>query len=357
MDSSQGGDGADKKLAWGLAGSLGASGSGNYAVDNSYFVSDGYSVMGTDSWPALSKKWPSPAISLGASVQDVIGLKQNYNPNYEHGSSSKSTSPNLIPHVNNNQAEWSSHVRNNRLNLPSGGNSSYQYDRHRSIDHDVPPARFYRYQEQRNYNLFRGSWPPSDTSYTPGFFNYSMPPPGFNIQFPFESHPYSPPHVSPSICVPPRPPILRPLTPMFRPPVDPLPGPQGLYRPAAFDRPPPPPPLAFWIQKQIEYYFSNENLVKDVFLRRHMNAEGWVPMEVVANFPLVKRFATNTKFENINNIFELMQNSLTLEVKDGKIRRRVDWKRWLLPQVLVALVQPVNEKHEQAVTSQPVNEK
>lgn len=32
--------------------------------------------------------------------------------------------------------------------------------------------------------------------------------------------------------------------------------------------------------QQIEYYFSIDNLCKDVFLRLHMDADGWVPIQV-----------------------------------------------------------------------------
>jgi len=44
------------------------------------------------------------------------------------------------------------------------------------------------------------------------------------------------------------------------------------------------------LRKQIEYYFSEENLCKDVYLRQHMNVEGWTPVALFQNFPLVKKF-------------------------------------------------------------------
>ncbi|PWA96796.1 RNA-binding protein Lupus La [Artemisia annua] len=43
-------------------------------------------------------------------------------------------------------------------------------------------------------------------------------------------------------------------------------------------------PLHDPILKQIEYYFSDDNLVKDNFLRSHMDEEGWVPVTLIAGF-------------------------------------------------------------------------
>eukprot|EP00614_Pseudopedinella_elastica_P011541 CAMPEP_0172601526 /NCGR_PEP_ID=MMETSP1068-20121228/21683_1 /TAXON_ID=35684 /ORGANISM="Pseudopedinella elastica, Strain CCMP716" /LENGTH=650 /DNA_ID=CAMNT_0013402537 /DNA_START=8 /DNA_END=1961 /DNA_ORIENTATION=- len=40
---------------------------------------------------------------------------------------------------------------------------------------------------------------------------------------------------------------------------------------------------------QIEYYFSDENLCQDVFLRSNLDSEGFIPVAVVANFPRVAR--------------------------------------------------------------------
>ncbi|KAF6170861.1 hypothetical protein GIB67_015813, partial [Kingdonia uniflora] len=38
------------------------------------------------------------------------------------------------------------------------------------------------------------------------------------------------------------------------------------------------------IMKQIDYYFSTENLVRDIYLRRNMDEEGWVPVSLIAGF-------------------------------------------------------------------------
>ncbi|KAL5615479.1 hypothetical protein BROUX41_005524 [Berkeleyomyces rouxiae] len=48
------------------------------------------------------------------------------------------------------------------------------------------------------------------------------------------------------------------------------------------------PNQAFWtlnsLSQQISYYFSVNNLCKDVFLRKHMDSQGFVPIQVISNF-------------------------------------------------------------------------
>jgi len=38
------------------------------------------------------------------------------------------------------------------------------------------------------------------------------------------------------------------------------------------------------IGRQVEYYFSQENLVRDIYLRNNMNSSGWIPLTIIANF-------------------------------------------------------------------------
>ncbi|GJR74418.1 RNA-binding protein Lupus La [Tanacetum coccineum] len=56
---------------------------------------------------------------------------------------------------------------------------------------------------------------------------------------------------------------------------------------------PVPPPMYFAspdhllharIGSQIDYYFSNENLVRDTYLRKNMDEQGWVPVSLIAGF-------------------------------------------------------------------------
>ncbi|KAK9164562.1 hypothetical protein Syun_005464 [Stephania yunnanensis] len=87
--------------------------------------------------------------------------------------------------------------------------------------------------------------------------------------------------------------------------------------------PPAEPQLRSMITNQIDYYFSSENLCKDVFLRTQMDEQGWVPLSVVANFNRVKKLTSN-----IQLILECVRNSTVVEMQGDKLRKRNDWMNW-----------------------------
>ncbi|XP_023003871.1 la-related protein 1C-like [Cucurbita maxima] len=87
----------------------------------------------------------------------------------------------------------------------------------------------------------------------------------------------------------------------------------------------PDPQLYAMIVSQIEYYFSGQNLIKDTFLRKNMNEEGWVPIRLIASFNKVKRLT-----ESIPIILDALQSSSLVEVKGETVRRRNDYDRWII---------------------------
>ncbi|XVF20205.1 hypothetical protein REPUB_Repub11eG0177900 [Reevesia pubescens] len=78
------------------------------------------------------------------------------------------------------------------------------------------------------------------------------------------------------------------------------------------------------IVKQIEYYFSDENLQNDHYLISLMDDQGWVPISTIADFKRVKRMSTDIQF-----ILDALLSSTTVEVKGDKIRRRDEWSKWI----------------------------
>ncbi|KAL6186752.1 hypothetical protein ACLB2K_042871 [Fragaria x ananassa] len=72
------------------------------------------------------------------------------------------------------------------------------------------------------------------------------------------------------------------------------------------------------IVKQIEYYFSDENLPHDYYLISLMDDQGWVPISTVAKFKRVERMCTDTPFI----LDSLLFGSRLVEVQGNKIRRR-----------------------------------
>ncbi|KAE9606617.1 putative winged helix-turn-helix DNA-binding domain-containing protein [Lupinus albus] len=98
---------------------------------------------------------------------------------------------------------------------------------------------------------------------------------------------------------------------------------------------PPMPPLFFTgpdlqlhtkIVNQIDYYFSNDNLIKDTFLRQNMDSQGWVPIKLIAGFNQVMHLT-----DNIQLILDAVRTSSVVEVQGDKIRTQNDWRKWILP--------------------------
>ena len=85
------------------------------------------------------------------------------------------------------------------------------------------------------------------------------------------------------------------------------------------------------ITQQIEYYFSVDNLIKDLFFRKHMDSQGYVFLSFVADFKRLK--AMTTDYELIK--FVCLQSS-TIELRTGedgldRLRKVGDYERWVLP--------------------------
>ncbi|KAL5986070.1 hypothetical protein ACLOJK_028060 [Asimina triloba] len=95
--------------------------------------------------------------------------------------------------------------------------------------------------------------------------------------------------------------------------------------PAPVFIPQPDPHLRTMLIKQIEYYFSPENLCKDIFLRQNMDEHGWVSISLIANFNRVKHLTHDIQF-----ILDAVRTSTVVELMGDKIRKRGDWERWRL---------------------------
>ncbi|KAI9126981.1 hypothetical protein K1719_001990 [Acacia pycnantha] len=72
------------------------------------------------------------------------------------------------------------------------------------------------------------------------------------------------------------------------------------------------------IVKQIEYYFSFDNLINDVNFQEHMVGHGWFPLPYVASLSGMRKLTSNVEV-----IAEAVRTSFTIEMDDGKyIRNR-----------------------------------
>ena len=80
------------------------------------------------------------------------------------------------------------------------------------------------------------------------------------------------------------------------------------------------------IKNQIEYYFSEENLQRDFFLRRKMDAEGFLPISLIASFHRVQALT-----QDVHMVIEALSDSSMVEVVDQiKVRTRVNPEKWPL---------------------------
>lgn len=81
------------------------------------------------------------------------------------------------------------------------------------------------------------------------------------------------------------------------------------------------------VQIQIEYYFGMENLLKDVYLRKHMTDEGWLPITLLQSFRRIENMTSDFSI-----LMEAIQSSQLLEMnpQNTHIRLRNEWPRWIL---------------------------
>lgn len=100
------------------------------------------------------------------------------------------------------------------------------------------------------------------------------------------------------------------------------------------------------LKSQIEYYFSADNLPKDLFLRSKMDAQGFVPIDVIGSFPRIRQISG----QNLDFVRAACADSQDIDyvLGDGKelLRRREGWQKYLVPE---------DNKKEQARAPGPSN--
>ncbi|MCJ1311470.1 hypothetical protein MMC25_005141 [Agyrium rufum] len=84
------------------------------------------------------------------------------------------------------------------------------------------------------------------------------------------------------------------------------------------------------VQTQMEYYFSIENLCKDMYLRKHMDSQGFVLLKFVANFNRIKQLTPD-----FNMIKAVCFQAPTLDFRTGmdgvdRVRSAFGWEQWVL---------------------------
>ena len=82
---------------------------------------------------------------------------------------------------------------------------------------------------------------------------------------------------------------------------------------------------------QLEYYFSIDNLCKDVFLRKHMDSQGFVFINVIAGFKRMQHLTLD--LEVIRAACDESRHVNFVVGEDGleRVRRLEGWRHWILP--------------------------
>ncbi|KAI1807355.1 hypothetical protein F4811DRAFT_13743 [Daldinia bambusicola] len=83
------------------------------------------------------------------------------------------------------------------------------------------------------------------------------------------------------------------------------------------------------VLSQVEYYFSIDNLCKDTYLRKCMDSQGFVPLNVIASF---KRMQEIADYQIIRIACDTSPHIEIIITDDGheKVRRRENWEQWVL---------------------------
>jgi len=89
-------------------------------------------------------------------------------------------------------------------------------------------------------------------------------------------------------------------------------------------------PLLAMVTMQLDYYFSIDNLCKDVFLRKHMDSQGFVFLAFIAGFKRIQ--ALTQDLDMLRYACQESENIDIIKGEDGidRIRRKEGWEKWVL---------------------------
>ncbi|OQO05052.1 hypothetical protein B0A48_08072 [Cryoendolithus antarcticus] len=85
------------------------------------------------------------------------------------------------------------------------------------------------------------------------------------------------------------------------------------------------------VTMQLDYYFSLDNLLKDTFLRKNMDSQGFVYLDVIAAFNRIKNLTMDKEL-----LKQVCLHSGIVEIRTGedgkdRLRKAQGWEQWVLP--------------------------
>ncbi|KAG8862937.1 hypothetical protein FRB96_000357 [Tulasnella sp. 330] len=212
-----------------------------------------------------------------------------------------------------------------------------------------PPMGTVEYQSMDPYGMQLPMPPPTPSGSQP---------PLSAMENPYSPHPLQPPY-HPYMFAPSTPSGYYAPYPYMAPyAATPIPinyAPQVYPPPTAMQAPPVPMPLTtpgymldpsrFYLLGQVEYYFSVQNFLSDVFLRRQMDSEGWIDIHVIASFPRVRQLTPDASL-----VRDVMNLSTYIEVSPEGDKCRMANGQW------EPFVLPGAAPHHSSYQSQPANQ-
>lgn len=98
--------------------------------------------------------------------------------------------------------------------------------------------------------------------------------------------------------------------------------------------------LLHQLRAQVEFYFSDENLASDLFLRKQMDADGFVQLETILGFKRIHKMLQGCSDGNkgpesmeLNLLRTAIQGSsfLSLDAEKMRVRRASNWQSFVFP--------------------------
>ncbi|CAN8300924.1 unnamed protein product [Cochlearia groenlandica] len=115
-------------------------------------------------------------------------------------------------------------------------------------------------------------------------------------------------------------------------------------------RVPSPEGLRARIRRQIEYYFSDENLKKDSYLKSLMDDQGWVPTKTIATFRRVRSMTGDLEL-----IASALGYSKLVEVQCERMRQRNEWRKWVRASKRTVIEEKIGDSFEESSLAEKRN--
>ena len=113
------------------------------------------------------------------------------------------------------------------------------------------------------------------------------------------------------------------------------------------------PMLRTCIRTQMDYYFSVENLCRDIYFRLNMNSEGWIDLSFIAGFNRVK-ILTNDQDLIADVLVNECAGLIEFNPVTRQLRKRDDWALWIYPEdVKITMISEFEQKKVAGLSSRP----